>query len=58
MPPEGATEAELEQHRIAKMVDGLIDRKVKPLVPKGFVARCVDQVLFVVTPCVCMSSNF
>ncbi|CAN0414773.1 unnamed protein product [Pylaiella littoralis] len=28
VPPEDATEAELEQHRIAKMVDGLIDRKV------------------------------
>lgn len=29
VPPEDATEAVLDQHRIAKMVNGLIDRKVR-----------------------------
>eukprot|EP00903_Cladosiphon_okamuranus_P015271 g14112.t1 len=28
VPPEGASETELERHRLAKLVDGLIDRKV------------------------------
>lgn len=28
VPPEGASEQELERHRLAKLVDGLIDRKV------------------------------
>ncbi len=28
VPPEGASETDLERHRLAKIVDGLIDRKV------------------------------
>lgn len=31
VPPEGASESELKQHRLAKIVDGLIDRKVQRL---------------------------
>ena len=32
MPPEGASETDLERHRLAKIVDGLIDRKVQSIV--------------------------
>lgn len=62
VPPEGATEAELEQQRIAKIVDGLIDRKV--LSSNGEPCRrafCVDDLLVEVTPrvvCVCQIAEY
>ena len=28
MPPEGAPDADVKRHRLAKLVDGLLDRKV------------------------------
>lgn len=54
VPPEGAPETELEQHRIAKMVDGLIDRKVSQYSRKALPRFYLHQALFVVMPRVCL----
>lgn len=40
VPPEGASENELESHRLAKLVDGLIDRKVRRPTLKGCAVLC------------------
>lgn len=40
VPPEGAPESELEQHRLAKIVDGLIDRKVQDAINGRLCAAC------------------